>query len=158
MRVLREPNYDAVCFHAQPCAEKYLKAFLTQNRLPFRFIHDLEALLGQILPISGHFETIRDPLLLLNDYVVDIRYPGEIATKAEARASLEAIRQVRAYVRRELEIGTSEQETEQPLLLQDSVFLLAVLAGVRLVASDAWLPGEAQITFQEAPSFLEGVS
>jgi HEPN domain-containing protein len=22
------PNYDAVCFHAQPCAEKYLKALL----------------------------------------------------------------------------------------------------------------------------------
>ena len=25
------PNYDAVCFHAQQCAEKYLKAFLTSR-------------------------------------------------------------------------------------------------------------------------------
>lgn len=27
-RVRRNPNYDAVCFHAQQMAEKYLKAFL----------------------------------------------------------------------------------------------------------------------------------
>lgn len=27
-RVRKSPNYDAVCFHAQQCAEKYLKARL----------------------------------------------------------------------------------------------------------------------------------
>jgi len=26
-RVRKSPNYDAVCFHSQQCAEKYLKAF-----------------------------------------------------------------------------------------------------------------------------------
>jgi len=25
-QVRKNPNYDAVCFHAQQCAEKYLKA------------------------------------------------------------------------------------------------------------------------------------
>ena len=25
------PNYDAVCFHARQCAEKYLKALLTER-------------------------------------------------------------------------------------------------------------------------------
>src|SRR2546421_5742031 len=29
---IQDPNYDAVCFHAQQCAEKYLKAFLQENR------------------------------------------------------------------------------------------------------------------------------
>ena len=27
-RARKNPNYDAVCFHAQQCAEKYLKARL----------------------------------------------------------------------------------------------------------------------------------
>jgi HEPN domain-containing protein len=26
LRARKSPNYDAVCFHAQQCAEKYLKA------------------------------------------------------------------------------------------------------------------------------------
>ncbi len=30
----RLPNYDAVCFHAQQCDEKYLKARLQEANLP----------------------------------------------------------------------------------------------------------------------------
>jgi len=32
--VQEEPNHDAVCFHAQQCAEKYLKARLIEEGLP----------------------------------------------------------------------------------------------------------------------------
>mgnify|MGYP001806146018 FL=1 len=28
LRGRKSPNYDAACFHAQPCVEKYLKARL----------------------------------------------------------------------------------------------------------------------------------
>jgi len=28
MRARKDPNYDGICFHAQQCAEKYLKARL----------------------------------------------------------------------------------------------------------------------------------
>ena len=28
LRARKNPNYDAVCFHCQQCAEKYLKAYL----------------------------------------------------------------------------------------------------------------------------------
>jgi len=35
------PNYDAVCFHAQQCAEKYLKAFLQEANITFPKTHDL---------------------------------------------------------------------------------------------------------------------
>ncbi len=31
IRVRKSPNYDAVCFHAQQCAEKYLKALLQES-------------------------------------------------------------------------------------------------------------------------------
>lgn len=104
-RVRKGPNYDAVCFHAQQCAEKYLKAFLTQHQIPFRPIHDLEVSLELIIPISPDFELVRDLLLLLNDYAVDVRYPGEAATKEESRAAVKAMRTVRAFVRRKLELA-----------------------------------------------------
>jgi HEPN domain-containing protein len=38
------PNYDAVCFHTQQCAEKYLKAFLQEADITFRRTHDLSDL------------------------------------------------------------------------------------------------------------------
>jgi HEPN domain-containing protein len=34
-RVRQAPNYDAVCFHCQQSAEKYLKAFLQEQRQNF---------------------------------------------------------------------------------------------------------------------------
>ena len=54
---------------------------------------------------EGDFELVRDLLLLLNDYAVDIRYPGDEATKDEARAAVRAMRTVRAFVRQRLESG-----------------------------------------------------
>ena len=104
VRVRKAPNYDAVCFHAQQCAEKYLKAFLTRHQVPFRPIHDLEVLLGPIILVSPDFEFIRDLLLLLNDYAVDVRYPGESATKEEARVAVKAMRTVRNFARQKLEL------------------------------------------------------
>ena len=104
VRVRKAPNYDAVCFHAQQCAEKYLKAFLTRHQVPFRPIHDLEVLLGPIILVSPEFEFIRDLLLLLNDYAVDVRYPGESATKEEARVAVKAMRTVRNFARQKLEL------------------------------------------------------
>jgi len=32
---VESPNYDAVCFHAQQCAEKYLKAVLAEMNCGF---------------------------------------------------------------------------------------------------------------------------
>jgi len=36
---------DAICFHAQQCTEKCLKAWLQEANIPFRKSHDLEELL-----------------------------------------------------------------------------------------------------------------
>lgn len=40
-----EPVFDVVSFHAQQCAEKYLKAFLEERCIPFEKTHDLALLL-----------------------------------------------------------------------------------------------------------------
>ena len=36
LRARRHPNYDAVCFHAQQAAEKYLKAFCKKTEHSFQ--------------------------------------------------------------------------------------------------------------------------
>ena len=48
-RARKSPNYDGVCFHAQQCAEKYLKALSVEADLPFLRTHDLVILLATII-------------------------------------------------------------------------------------------------------------
>ncbi len=49
MRVRKEPNFDAVCFHSQQCAEKYLKALLQERAAAIPRTHNLEALAKPML-------------------------------------------------------------------------------------------------------------
>ena len=44
-RARKKPNYEGVCFHAQQCIEKYLKAVLQKYGVPFQKTHDLSVLL-----------------------------------------------------------------------------------------------------------------
>jgi HEPN domain-containing protein len=44
------PLHDAVCFHAQQCIEKYLKARLQEAGVRFPRTHDLEELLDLVIP------------------------------------------------------------------------------------------------------------
>lgn len=62
MRVQRGASYDAVCFHCQQCAEKYLKAFLQEQGHHIPKIHDLNQLLEYCLPYDGTLELHRDLL------------------------------------------------------------------------------------------------
>jgi HEPN domain-containing protein len=45
MRARKSPNFDSATFHAQQCAEKYLKARLQEAGVNFPHTHDLESLL-----------------------------------------------------------------------------------------------------------------
>jgi HEPN domain-containing protein len=54
------------------------------------------------------FELIRGALELLNAYAVDIRYPGESATKEEAHEAVKAMKQVREFMQSRL--GRAEKK------------------------------------------------
>ena len=58
LRARNSPNYDAVCFHAQQCAEKYLKAVLQENNKPIPKIHNLIELMLLCEKIDGSFEML----------------------------------------------------------------------------------------------------
>lgn len=83
-RVRKNPNYDGICFHYQQCAEKYLKARLCEAEIPFSKVHDLVALLEQVLKIEPNWEIFREDLAYLSDFAVAFRYPGESADKKSA--------------------------------------------------------------------------
>jgi len=92
--VEKEPNYDGICFHAQQCAEKYLKARLCEADIAFSKIHDLVALLEQVLEVESGWESFREDLAYLSDFAVTFRYPGE---SADAESALDAQRRCRGF-------------------------------------------------------------
>lgn len=67
---------SAVCFHCQQVVEKYLKAFLIAHGVEIRKTHNIEFLLAECEEFDSDFGLI-DPKDL-NDFGVDIRYPGDI--------------------------------------------------------------------------------
>ena len=83
-RVRKNPNYDGICFHYQQCAEKYLKARLCEAEIHFGKIHDLVALLEQILKIEPNWQIFHEDLAYLSDFAVAFRYPGESSDKKSA--------------------------------------------------------------------------
>ncbi|MEJ2746854.1 MAG: HEPN domain-containing protein [Anaerolineae bacterium] len=102
LRVVDRPNYDAVCFHAQQTAEKYLKAFLQENGVAFPKTHSLIELLELCLPLNDELEVLRPDLIRLGRYAVRFRYPGETASKTEAQSAYETVMNVRAVLRARL--------------------------------------------------------
>lgn len=95
-RVRKKPNYDAVCFHAQQCAEKYLKARLCEAEIEFPKNHILAALLDLVLVVEPLWETFREQLIFLTGFAVGFRYPGESADK---KMALEARKLCRLFRR-----------------------------------------------------------
>lgn len=93
------PNYDAVCFHTQQAAEKYLKAVLQESGMPIPRIHSLAELLASISWSDASFLSIHADAIILEGYSVQFRYPGLSADKAEAKAALSAAERICSFVR-----------------------------------------------------------
>ncbi len=100
LKLGRDCPTDTVCFHAQQCVEKYLKAALVQAGIDFPKTHDIEvlvALLPKGLSPSLKVEQQRQ----LTQYATGARYPfwPEIPL-SEARRAVSLARRIRNQVRR----------------------------------------------------------
>src|SRR5271165_5187176 len=71
-----DPVKDAVGFHCQQAAEKFLKALLCEVGLSIPHIHDLDQLLVLLLPHHGTLAPFKRILVSLSHYAVDNRYPA----------------------------------------------------------------------------------
>ena len=94
---------DTVCFHAQQCVEKYLKALLVLNDVEFGRTHHINALLA-LLPPSICPEMTPEEQDRFTEYAVTTRYPGDYdpITREEAKQAVQIARRVRNQARRRL--------------------------------------------------------
>lgn len=103
-RARKHPNYDGAGFHAQQCIEKYLKGFLIHSGQAATWGHDLIAVAERCIPHFPELELEKPLLALLTRFAVRYRYPGESASKAEAKRALRAMEQLRKILRNKLEL------------------------------------------------------
>lgn len=99
LRSRKLPNYDAACFHAQQCAEKYMKGRLQEAGIAFPKTHNLVELLQLVGPLELSLMPLSVRLDTLGKAAVEIRYPGRTATKVEAKGALATAREVRQILR-----------------------------------------------------------
>ena len=56
------PIPDSAAFHCQQCVEKYLKAFLQEHKIRFKYTHSLILLLDLCLSQDKNFDVLHDDL------------------------------------------------------------------------------------------------
>lgn len=90
--------YRLIAYHAQQCAEKYLKAYLVLNETDFPYTHDIRSLLK--LCKKEWIKELNEADQL-TPYAVTTRYPGEDekVTKEETEQAIYLATQVRQTVR-----------------------------------------------------------
>jgi HEPN domain-containing protein len=104
---------DTVCFHAQQCVEKYLKALLTLTGTDVPKTHSIDELLGR-LPRGGRPKLSDDQQDRLTEYATVMRYPGDYdpIPLAEARRAVRLARGVRKDVRSRLPTAALRPKTD----------------------------------------------
>lgn len=95
----KQPLHDMVCFHCQQSAEKYLKARLEEAEIAFPKTHDLDSLLALAVTVEPLWAALSSATSRLKPFGVLIRYPGNDASKAQARAAMADCKCIRREAR-----------------------------------------------------------
>jgi len=105
--------YRLIAYHAQQCAEKYLKAYLVYHDIDFPYTHDIQKLLN----LCGSHIWIEKIKAAeeLTPYAISARYPGmdEPVTKEEATHAVDLASKMKKTIRKVLSDDgmTIEEET-----------------------------------------------
>lgn len=108
IRARKNPNYEAVCFHAQQCAEKYLKARLQEAGIKFAKTHNLSILLNSNLTVEPAWTNLQNSSAFLTIYAVKYRYLGSSSNKTEAKEAVKHCRLIRKAVRQAFGLSTTD--------------------------------------------------
>ena len=95
--------YKLIAYHAQQCAEKYLKAFLVYHKIDFPYTHNISRLLELCADKADWTEKIKDAEEL-TPFAITTRYPGEFeeVTKENVVRAIKIAESVKHTVRTEL--------------------------------------------------------
>ena len=96
------PAYHTVCFLCQSAAEKYLKGYLVAQGWVLKKTHDTAELLELCTEYDLEFEGLLEEGTVLNEYITEGRYPGDIAFEsigdAEAQEAVSITRRISKIV------------------------------------------------------------
>ena len=95
-----DPPPESIGFHAQQCAEKALKAYLTLRLVRFERRHDLNYLIDLCTPHDSAFDQLRSEADELTPYAVEYRYPDALPLLSldAARSTVETANRIYAFV------------------------------------------------------------
>ncbi|MDO8588997.1 MAG: HEPN domain-containing protein [Armatimonadota bacterium] len=82
---MKDAPYRLVAYHAQQCAEKYLKAYLVARNVDFPYTHNIARLLELCNEHGGAMWELRDAEEL-TPFAITTRYPGEDAEVVKSAA------------------------------------------------------------------------
>ncbi len=96
--------YKLIAYHAQQCAEKYLKAFLVYHKIDFPYTHNISHLLELSAEKADWTEKIKDAEEL-TPFAITTRYPGEYeeVTKENVVRAIKIAKSVKRTVRAALD-------------------------------------------------------
>jgi HEPN domain-containing protein len=84
--------------HCQQAAEKYLKAFLQENKITFSRQHNLIPLLESCISIEISFEDLRKDINQLESYSIASRYPKASDSLEFRNEALATTKRVKEFI------------------------------------------------------------
>ncbi len=105
------PVNHVICFLAQQCVEKYLKAWLQEMNIPIVRTHNLTELLELISPTIPEWRAWKAELSKLSDFAVDTRYPAQTPSTNDVERSMQTCEEVRKAARIELTLPMDETDS-----------------------------------------------
>ncbi len=103
-----EANYDAVCFHAQQCVEKLMKAVLVHRGIVPPKVHDLLHLAKLLRDACPSWDWSKEDLRWLTRAGTAFRYPGGSAEHEHADRAMAICTELREPLLKLVE-GDSEE-------------------------------------------------
>ena len=95
---------NSICFHAQQCIEKYLKAWLQEANIRAPRTHNLEEVLDLIVATLPEWQHWQPDFKIIMAYAVDPRYPGDSRTADDTQHAMHICSEVRQAVRTQLKL------------------------------------------------------
>jgi HEPN domain-containing protein len=96
----KKPSTFGACFHAQQCAEKYIKAMLASKNVKFLLTHNLSVLSVQCVSADIKIDVDEKWLALLSAYAVAARYDRESPSLEDAKEAQKIAAEVRKFARK----------------------------------------------------------
>ncbi len=105
-----DPVSHVICFLAQQCTEKYLKACLQEMNIPIIRTHNLSELLDLLLPTISKWRVWKSELSKLSEFAVETRYPAQTPSQSDVEHAMQTCEMVRQAVREYLKLPKINNE------------------------------------------------